>query len=175
LNRLGYSYLGEEEIEKAISVFKINMEAFPNSSNVYDSYGEALLKRGDKGKAIENYLKSVELNPGNKNGIKVLNELGVTTDHLTKEISVDDHILQSYVGRYELRPGFVITVTKEGKQMKAQATGQGQFEIYPKSENVFYLKVVEAQITFNKNDAGRVESLTLSQGGQETIGSRLED
>ena len=175
LNNLGYSFLGKEEVEKAIAVFKINVQAYPNSSNVYDSYGEALLKSGDKEKAIENYSKSVELNPGNEGGIKVLKDLGVGTDKLIKEISIEDSILQSYVGKYELAPGFVITVSKEGNQMKAQATGQDQFEIYPKSENVFYLKVVVAQITFNKNEDGRVESLTLSQGGQETIGSRLED
>lgn len=175
LNQLGYHYLSNNKIETAITIFKINVDAFPNAFNVYDSYGEALLKRGDKEKAIENYLKSVELNPGNENGIKVLNELGVTTDHLTKEISVDDHILQSYVGRYELRPGFVITVSKDGNQMKAQATGQGEFEIYPKSENVFYLKVVEAQLTFNLNDNGQVKSVTLLQGGNETTGMKLKD
>ena len=175
LNQLGYHYLSNNKIETAITIFKINVDAFPNAFNVYDSYGEALLKRGNKEKAIENYLKSVELNPGNENGIKVLNELGVTTDHLTNEISVDDHILQSYVGRYEIRPGFVITVSKDENQMKAQATGQGEFEIYPKSENVFYLKVVEAQLTFNLNDNGQIESVTLLQGGNETTGMKLKD
>ena len=45
--------------------FKLNIELFPKSSNVYDSYGEALLKQGDKEKTIENYSKSVELNPAN--------------------------------------------------------------------------------------------------------------
>ena len=175
LNQLGYHYLGKENIENAIAIFKLNVDVFPNSSNVYDSYGEALLKGGDKEKAIENYLKSVELNPGNEYGIKVLNELGVTTDHLTDAINIDDHILQSYVGRYELSPGFVITVSKDGNQMKAQATGQGEFEIYPKSDNVFYLKVVEAQITFNLNDNGQVESMILLQGGNETTGMKLKD
>ena len=96
-------------------------------------------------------------------------------ESLVKEVTVEAAILESYVGSYELVPGFVITVTKDGNQLKAQATGQSQFEIYPKSENVFYLKVVVAEITFNKNENGQVESLTLSQGGQETIGSKLED
>ncbi|MEM7086937.1 MAG: serine hydrolase [Bacteroidota bacterium] len=175
LNNLGYTFLGKEEIEKALAVFKINVQAYPNSSNVYDSYGEALLKSGDKENAIKNYSKSVELNPGNEGGIKALKELGVSSDKLIKEINIDDSILQSYVGKYELAPGFIITVSKEGSQMKVQATGQGQFDIYPKSENVFYLKVVVAQITFNRNEAGKVESLTLSQGGQETVGSRIDD
>jgi len=175
LNRLGYSYLEEEEIEKAISVFKINVEAFPNSSNVYDSYGEALMKNKENAKAIANYKKSIELNPGNTNGIEMLEKLGVDTESLVKEVTVDDAILESYVGNYELAPGFVLTVAKYDSQLKAQATGQGENPIFPKSQNVFYLKVVEAQLTFNINEAGEVESVTLLQGGQEIIGKKLVD
>jgi len=175
LNQLGYHYLGNDEVDHAIAIFKINVDAFPKSSNVYDSYGEALLKRGDKEKAIENYRKSVELNPANEGGIKVLKDLGVNTDGLFKEIIVDEKILQSYVGRYELAPEFVIAVSRDGSQLKAQATGQGEFEIFPRSENVFYLKVVEAQVTFNIDEGGKVVSMTLLQGGQETTGLKLKD
>ena len=88
---------------------------------------------------------------------------------------IDNAILESYVGKYELREGLIVTVIKEGKQMKAQATGQDQFEIFPESENVFYPKIFEAQFTFNKNEAGEVESMTLHQNGQDNICKRLED
>jgi len=173
LNILGYSYLREEEIEKAISVFKLNVEAFPNSSNVYDSYGEALMKNNENAKAIANYKKSVELNPGNSNGIEMLKKLGVSTESLVKEVTVEDAILESYVGKYELAPGFILTVTKYDSQLKAQASGQSEQPIFPKSKNVFYYKVVAAQLTFNKNEDGVVESVTLLQGGQEIIGKKL--
>jgi len=175
LNQLGYYYLGNNKVDFAMAIFKINVAAFPASSNVYDSYGEALLKHGDKEKAIENYLKSVELNPANEGGIKVLKDLGVNTDGLFKEIIVDEKILQSYIGKYELAPEFIITILKDGGQLKAQATGQGEFEIYPRSENVFYLKVVEAQVTFNIDEDGKVVSMTLQQGGQERTGLKLVD
>jgi len=175
LNQLGYHYLGKDSIDYALAIFKINVETFPKSSNVYDSYGEALLKNGEKEKAIENYMKSIELNPANEGGIKVLKDLGINTEGLFKEIVIEESILQSYTGNYELAPEFVITVSKDGSQMKAQATGQGEFEIYPRSENVFYLKVVEAQVTFNVNEEGRVVSMTLLQGGQETNGVKLKD
>lgn len=174
LNQLGYHYLGNDKVDYAAAIFKLNVELFPKSSNVYDSYGEALLKQGDKEKAIENYKKSVEINPANEGGINVLKELGINTDGLFKEIIIEENILQSYIGKYELAPEFVITVSKDGSQMKAQATGQGEFEIYPRSENVFYLKVVEAQVTFNIED-GKVVSMTLLQGGQETTGLKLID
>jgi CubicO group peptidase (beta-lactamase class C family) len=175
LNQLGYHYLGKGNIDYALAIFKINLEAFPKSSNVYDSYGEALLKNGEKEKAIENYMKSIEINPANEGGIKVLKDLGINTEGLLKEIVIEESILQSYTGKYELAPEFVITVSKDGSQMKAQATGQGEFEIYPRSENVFYLTVAEAQITFNANEGGQVESMTLLQGGQETTALKLKD
>ena len=55
LNQLGYHYLGNDKVDFAVAIFKINVDAFPKSFNVYDSYGEALLKGGDKEKAIQNY------------------------------------------------------------------------------------------------------------------------
>ncbi|MDP8268480.1 MAG: DUF3471 domain-containing protein [Candidatus Tenebribacter davisii] len=88
---------------------------------------------------------------------------------------IDDAILESYVGEYELRAGVTFTVTKEGKQLKVQVTGQDPFEIYPESENVFYLTITEAQITFNSKDDGQVESMTFLQNGRETIILKLAD
>ncbi len=175
LNQLGYHYLGNNKVDYAAAIFKLNVDLFPKSSNVYDSYGEALLKRGDREEAIKNYKKSVAINPANTGGIQVLKDLGVNTDGLFKEIIVDSKILQSYVGNYKLAPEFIIAISKVGSQLIAQATGQGEFEIYPKSDNVFYLKVVEAQVTFNKNATGQVVSMTLLQGGQETTGLKIED
>lgn len=175
LNQLGYYYLGKNKIDYSIAIFKINVEAFPKSSNVYDSYAEALLRNGEKEKAIENYKKSVELNPANEGGINALKKLGINTDGLIKEIIIDEKTLQTYTGRYELAPGFVLTISREGTQLKAQATGQGEFDIFPKSINVFYLKVAEAEVTFNLNGEGKVVSMTLLQGGRETTGLKLKD
>jgi len=165
--------LGKGEIEKAIAVFKINTKAYPESSNVYSSMGEALMKQGDKEKSIENYKKSVELNPGNQRAIDILKEFGVDPNDIVKEITVTENILESYVGKYELVPGFILTVSKDSNQLKAQATGQPEFSVFPKSDNVFYYKVVEAQLTFNRNENGVIESVTLLQGGQEMVGKKL--
>jgi hypothetical protein len=82
--------------------------------------------------------------------------------------------LNRYVGVYELQPGFAITVTLEGDQLMARATGQSKFPIFPISETRFFLKVVEAEIEFNLAGDGAVESLTLFQGGQELTGKKLE-
>jgi hypothetical protein len=92
---------------------------------------------------------------------------------LDKRVTVDAADLEKYVGKYELVPGFVITITRAENQLHAQATGQPQFPIFPKGDHTFFLKVVEAQLTFNLNKEGVVESVTLNQGGQSKVGKRL--
>ncbi|HLV42451.1 MAG TPA: DUF3471 domain-containing protein, partial [Brumimicrobium sp.] len=72
-----------------------------------------------------------------------------------------------------LAPGFILSVTKDGKQLNTQATGQGVNPIYPESDTRFFLKVVDAQIEFNQNDQGEVESLTLFQAGYEINGEKM--
>jgi len=75
MNSLGYRYLRSKQIKEAIEIFKLNVEAFPNSSNAYDSLGEAYMENGDKELAIQNYKKSIELNPANANGMEMLKRL----------------------------------------------------------------------------------------------------
>jgi hypothetical protein len=132
------------------------------------------MKLDDTEGAITNYRKSVEINPANQIGIDMLKKLGVDTNNLVKEVVVPEAILESYIGIYELMPSFKITITKEGTQMKAQATGQPIADIYPKSNDEFYLKVVPAQIIFIKDENGKIESLTLFQNGQELNGKKIE-
>ena len=173
MNTMGYTLLHAEMKEEAEAVFKLNVESFPNSFNVYDSYAEALMEQGKNELAIVNYKKSVELNPASQHGMDMLKKLGVEIEGIVKDANVPDAVLASYVGKYELQPGFILTITKEGSQLKAQATGQPAFEIFPKSDTEFYVKVVAAQISFNKNPAGNVESLTLFQGGQEMVWKKI--
>lgn len=75
LNMLGYQLLGTKKIKEAIKIFQLNVEAYPNSANVYDSLGEAFMLNGDRELAIENYKKSLELNPKNQNAVAKLREL----------------------------------------------------------------------------------------------------
>jgi tetratricopeptide (TPR) repeat protein len=75
LNNLGYELLHAKKYKGAIRVFQSNVEAYPQSSNVYDSLGEAYMDDGEKSLAITNYKKSLELNPKNQNGAKMLKKL----------------------------------------------------------------------------------------------------
>jgi len=75
MNQVGYQYLLSGKVSDAVQLFKLNVEAFPGSANVYDSYGEALLMAGDTTGARQNYEKSLELNPNNTNATAVLGRL----------------------------------------------------------------------------------------------------
>lgn len=174
LNRLGYQLLGLEKVDEAIKIFKLNVEVYPDAANTYDSLGEAYMKHGDTELAIVNYKKTLELNPGNENATKMLSEMGVDAAGLSKDVEVASEILQTYIGQYQLSPSFIITVTRDGDKLLAQATGQSLFQIFPMSNTKFFYKVVDAQITFSLNEAGEVESLTLHQNGRNMPGKKVE-
>lgn len=72
MNQAGYALLRNGKVKEAIQVFKINTEAFPDSWNTYDSLGEAYMQDRQKQKAIENYERSIEMNPDNNNGREML-------------------------------------------------------------------------------------------------------
>ena len=76
MNDLGYKFMNElNRIDDAIEIFKFNISLFPNSSNTYDSLGEAYFIKGNQEKALENYRKSLELNSTNKNAQQMLRQL----------------------------------------------------------------------------------------------------
>jgi len=91
-----------------------------------------------------------------------------------KEITVDPKILDGYVGRYQLAPNFILTITREGDQLNAQATNQPKLPIFPEGERDFFYKIVDAQITFETDANGRATSLTLHQNGANMPAKRIE-
>jgi uncharacterized membrane protein len=75
LNALGYQLIGAHRLKEAIRILQLNVEAYPQSSNVYDSLGEAYMDDGDKPQAIANYQKSLRLNPKNRGAVVMLQKL----------------------------------------------------------------------------------------------------
>lgn len=76
INQLGYDLLyGAHHVQDAIAVFKLNVADYPQSFNVYDSLGEAYMVNKEKELAIQNYQKSLELNPNNTSGVEALKRL----------------------------------------------------------------------------------------------------
>jgi CubicO group peptidase (beta-lactamase class C family) len=75
MNRLGYDLMSALRLKDAIEVFKQNVEDYPQSSNVYDSLGEAYMNGGEKDLAIKNYQRSLELDPKNTGAVEALKKL----------------------------------------------------------------------------------------------------
>ncbi|PYS69158.1 MAG: hypothetical protein DMF73_15345, partial [Acidobacteria bacterium] len=76
LNELGYQLMAKNKMPDALAILKLNAEAFPTSWNVYDGLGEAYMKSGNRELAIENYKKSLKMNPKNSNAADMLKKLG---------------------------------------------------------------------------------------------------
>jgi CubicO group peptidase (beta-lactamase class C family) len=75
INNVGYQLLSLNKPAEAIRIFQLNVELHPQSWNVYDSLAEAFVKNGDKALAIQNYTKSLDLNPKNTNATQMLKKL----------------------------------------------------------------------------------------------------
>ncbi len=91
-----------------------------------------------------------------------------------QQVAVDPKIFAGYVGRYQLAPNFILEVTQDGGHLFAQATGQPKFEIFPESPTEYFLKVVDAQITFETDAQGRATGLVLHQGGANSPAKRID-
>ena len=90
-----------------------------------------------------------------------------------KAAKVAEQVMQRYVGRYQLAPGFVFTVTTKNNQLFVALTGQPTLPVYPKSDTVWFYKVVKAELTFNVNDKGECESVELFQNGIRHTAQRI--
>lgn len=75
LNQIGYQLLRMKKSKEAVAIFRLNTLLFPDNFDVYDSLGEGYMNAGDKILAKENYLRSLKLNPNNKNATKMLRQL----------------------------------------------------------------------------------------------------
>ena len=75
LNALGYELLRASKFQESIGILQLNVEAYPQSGNAYDSLAEAYMDSGNKAQAVANYRKSLELNPKNRGAARMLQKL----------------------------------------------------------------------------------------------------
>ena len=89
-------------------------------------------------------------------------------------VKVDPAVFKDYVGRYQLQPGFVITVfTRQGK-LFTQATGQDEAEMFPESANAFFMVVDDIEVVFKRSPDGKVDALEVHQGSQNLTAKRID-
>ncbi|MVT10691.1 serine hydrolase [Chitinophaga tropicalis] len=89
-------------------------------------------------------------------------------------ISVSEDVLKQYVGEYELRPGFTIVFTVKDGALIGQPTKQDPAQLYAEKEDYFFLKVVDAQVKFTRNEKNEVDGMVLYQNDNETKGKKIK-
>jgi uncharacterized iron-regulated protein len=89
------------------------------------------------------------------------------------EIAVDPKLFDGYVGSYDLGFGVVLNITRDGDSLFVKLGNQPRFQMFPESPRDYFLKAVDAQITFVTDPQGRAKELILHQAGDH-IAKRIE-
>lgn len=135
INSLGYFAMSKKQYQKAAALFEMNIANYPNSNNVYDSYGDLLAAQKDTQNAIVNYKKALAIQD-NDDTKRKLNELE------GKEVfTLTPQQLQQYAGDFEIE-NFSVTVTfvVRNNALYAIVPGQDDSELLPVSQNIFTVK-----------------------------------
>ena len=172
LNTLGYSLLRTGRAADAVEVFRLNVEMFPQSANVYDSLGESYAVAGNKELALTNYRKSLELDPKNTNARDAIQQLEKPA--LTPEEQMK-YPLDAFAGRYQLAPTFILSFFIEDGKLMTQATGQPKLSLTRESATEFAVVGVQARVAFHMSADGKATAVTLLQGGQEKRAERIAE
>jgi CubicO group peptidase (beta-lactamase class C family) len=88
-------------------------------------------------------------------------------------ITVDSKTFDTYVGRYQLAPGIVMEISRDADRSYVQLTGQPRFEIYASAPREYFLKVVDARISFEVDSTGKSAALVLHQNGRDQRAPRI--
>jgi CubicO group peptidase (beta-lactamase class C family) len=91
-----------------------------------------------------------------------------------KSVTIDPRLLDDYVGRYTPNPHLVCIVTREGDKLMIEAAGSGKLELLPESESSFFMRVMDGLFSFVRDEDGKVNQLTLRQGGRENVATKID-
>ncbi len=163
---LGQHYQDLGEFKSAAAVYRISIDCHKKSAAAHEGLGVCMIELGK-----QHLKESMDLRPGSLVAAKLLIQLG---EDIEAAPELTEEQLEEYVGDYQLIPEFVISIRRDGQQITAEPTGQPKIELRLTAIDRFSIEVVDAQIGFNRNDEGKIESLTLFQGGVEQVGQRVE-
>ncbi len=158
INYLGYDATVNKHYQKAADFFKMNIDNYPGSGNVYDSYADLLVIQKDTNAAIVNYKKALALNE-NADTKRKLNLLeGKSTFTLTEQE------LQKYAGTFDIE-GYPVTITLQVKDhsLWSSVPGQSDAELIPVLPNTFSVKNVSGYSISFQMEAEKVTGFTSVQ------------
>jgi len=158
INGLGYNALSQKQYAKAVALFKMNIENYPESGNVYDSYADVLVAQKDTLKAIANYQKAFAITKSEETKQKLDQLQGKSTFSLTPKE------LEKYVASFEFE-GISLTATTRIKDnaLWVSAPGQGDFELVPLATDIFTIKGLQGYKLQFEMDGDKPLGLTSTQ------------
>jgi CubicO group peptidase (beta-lactamase class C family) len=130
-----------------------------------DGNGIVVMVNSDNSEIMQEVVNSVA---------KVYNFKGLLLNTVKTLVKVSDSDLESYTGQYALKPDFIITLSRDGNQLYAQATGQPKFPIYPEAQNKFFPKNFLADLEVIKDATGKVTSVILYQNGHKNEAKKIK-
>ena len=158
INGLGYFALSQKQYDKAVAFFQMNIENYPESGNVYDSYADGLVAKKDTAGAIANYEKAWAITKSEDTKQKLDQLQGKST------FSVTAKDLAKYVAVFEFEGVDVVATTMmKGDALWVSAPGQGEYELVPSSLNTFTVKGVPGYTLKFETDGEKAVGLTAIQ------------
>src|SRR5688572_1820203 len=158
INGLGYNALSQKHYAKAAALFEMNIENYPESGNVYDSYADALIAQKDTVKAIANYQKAFAITKSEETKQK----LDMLEGKSTFTVTAKD--LEKYVGAFEFEAvSLTVTSSIKDNALWIYAPGQGDYELVPLSLNTFTVKGLQGYKIHFEMDANKPVGLTSTQ------------
>jgi tetratricopeptide (TPR) repeat protein len=158
VNGLGYFAMNSKQYAIAASLFKMNIDNYPNSSNTYDSYGDLLAAEKDTANAIANYKKAMSLqaNPATQQKLDALE--GKDVFKLTPQE------LKKYSGVFDLDTlPLTITIELRNDELWASVPGEGDFQLVPLSANTFTVKNLSGYEVHFQMEGDKVAGFTSIQ------------
>jgi hypothetical protein len=161
VNYLGYDALGKKHYDKAEALFKLNLEGYPSSSNVYDSYADFLIAKKDTANAITYYKKAIAI----KNDPLTVGKLNALQKQESFILTPEE--LQKYQGVYTLEKYKIdITLQLTDGKLWAKVPGQSVEEFVPLSRDVFAVRGKQGYtITFKMNGNKPIEFTSVQPNG----------
>ena len=175
LVRLGDALREKNQPEPSVEIYELVLSMDSTRADAHAGLGFAEQSLGHRA-AAETHLKAaLDQNPNHAEVTQALQEMGVEVESRTVELSPET--LERYTGVYAAvpRPGFKMTVTRQGGQLYTQATGQRKIKVEPVSETRFAPDAIDAEIEFTVEEDGSVPKLTLYQQGREIVFERTEE
>ncbi|HEU5165113.1 MAG TPA: alpha/beta hydrolase-fold protein, partial [Chitinophagaceae bacterium] len=148
VNGMGYNALSQKQYDKAEALFKMNIENYPQSGNVYDSYADLLIAKKDTANAIANFQKAFAMTKSEETKLKLDQLQGKSTYTLTAKE------MEKYVGAFEFETiQLVATTSIKNDALWVAAPWQGEFEFVPLSTDTFTIKGLQGyKIKFEMKD-----------------------